>query len=216
MLSSTFLSEMSSKTGFNSVPAFDSSNWLSWSARMSQFLIAQKLWAYISGLITKPAFESSASSTATTHPATAKSIKACNDLITQDSAAISYIKMKCSESNVAGIPMMHTTSKEVQDSLKERFDKAFAAIILQKIWPAFSFRLSDGDLINEINKLAAMFGCLSSRGFTIPELVCSSILIMVLPHKWDSVTTYLLQSHLLDKLDWNLVSEAIISEFSCL
>jgi len=48
----SLLSNMSSKTGFDSVSAFDDSNWLSWSARMSQFLMAQKLWAYVSGLIT--------------------------------------------------------------------------------------------------------------------------------------------------------------------
>ena len=106
MLQSAFQSEMSFKTGFESVPAFDGSNWLFWSARMSQFLMAQKLWAYVSGLISKPALESSA-------PATAKSIKARNNWISEDSAAIRYIKMKCTESVVADIPASHTTSKEV-------------------------------------------------------------------------------------------------------
>jgi len=115
---------MSFKTRFDSVPAFDSSNWLFWSARMSQFLMAQKLWVYVSGLITKPALESSAPATATSRPATAESIKACNDWVTEDSAAIGYIKMKCTESVVVDIPVTHTTSKEVWDGLKERFDKA--------------------------------------------------------------------------------------------
>jgi len=178
--------------------------------------MAQKLWAYISGLITRPALEFTAPSTATSCPTTAKSVKAHNDWVTEDSAAISYIKMNCTKSVVAGIPTMHTTSKEVWDSLKERFNKASAAIMLQEIQQALSFRLSGGDPIHEISKLSAMFGCLSSREFTIPEFVHASILIMALPHKWDSVTTYLLQSHALDKLNWDLVSEAIISEFSCL
>ena len=86
--------------------------------------------------------------------------------------------------------------------------------MLQEIRQAFSFRLSGGDPIHEISKLSVMFGRLSSRGFTIPEFVCAFILIMALLHKWDSVATYLLQSHALDKLNWDLVSEAIISEFS--
>jgi len=200
---------MSSKTGFK---AFDSSNWLFWSTRMSQFLMAQTLWAYVSGLIIKPTLESTALSTATSCPATVKSIKACNNWVTEDNVAISYIKMRCTKSVVAGIPVTHTTSKKVWDGLKERFNKASATIMLQEIWQAFSSRLSGGDPINKISKLAAMFGCLSSRGFTIPEFVHASILIMALPHKWDSITTYLLQSHALDKLDWNLVSKAIISE----
>ena len=97
---------MSSKTRFESVPAFDSSNWLSWSARISQFLMAQKLWAYVSSLIPKPVLESSA-------PATAESVKAHNDWISEDSVVIGYIKMKCTESVVAGIPASHTISKEV-------------------------------------------------------------------------------------------------------
>ena len=86
---------------------------------------------YVSGLIPKPALESSA-------PITAESIKAHNDWISEDSAVIGYIKMKCTESMVAGIPASHTTSKEVWDSLKEKFDKVSAAVVLQEIRSASS------------------------------------------------------------------------------
>jgi len=180
---------MSSKTRFDSVPAFDSSNWLSWSARMSQFLMAQKLWVYVSGLITKPALESTALSTATSRPATAESVKACNDWVTEDSAAIGYIKMKCTESVVAGIPMMHMTLKEVWDSLKEHFNKASAAVVLQEICKAFSFRLSGGDPIDEISKLTAMFACLEQCGFMVPDFIQALILIIAIPQKWDMIST---------------------------
>jgi len=88
--------------------------------------MAQKLWAYVSGLISKPALESSA-------PVTAESVKARNDWISEDSAAIRYIKMKCTESVATGIPASHTTSKEVWDGLKEKFNKVSAAVILQEI-----------------------------------------------------------------------------------
>jgi len=147
---------------------------------MSQFLMAQKLWAYVSSLIPKPALESSA-------PTTAESVKAHNDWISEDSAAIGYIKMKCTESVVVGIPASHTTSKEVWDGLKEKFNKASAAIVLQEIRSAFSFRLSDGDPMHEISKLSVMFSCLSDWGFSIPDFVHALILIMAIPSKWDSV-----------------------------
>ena len=75
---------MSSKSGFDTIPAFNSANWLSWSSRMSQFLMAQKLWAYTSGLIIKPALESAAATTASSCPATAKSIKAHNEWISEE------------------------------------------------------------------------------------------------------------------------------------
>ena len=88
---------MSSKSGFDTIPTFNGTNWLSWSSRMSQFLMAQKLWAYTSSLITKPALESTATATTTSYPATAESIKACNEWISEDSAAIGYIKMKCTK-----------------------------------------------------------------------------------------------------------------------
>jgi len=204
---------MSSKTGFDSVPAFDGSNWLSWSARMSQFLMAQKLWAYVSGLITKPALESSASATATSRPATAKSIKARNDWVSEDSVAIGYIKMKCSESVVASIPATHQTSKEVWDGLKERFDKASAAVMLQEIRKAFSFRLSGGDPTDEISKLAAMFARLEQRGFTVPDFIQASILIIAISQKWDQISTWLLSYYSLDKLEYGVVTNTIIGEY---
>ena len=37
----------------------------------------------------------------------------------------------------------------------------------------------------------------------------------ILP-KWDTLSTYLLQSHTLDKLNWDIVSKGIIDEYSCL
>jgi len=161
--------------------------------------MAQKLWAYVSSLIPKPALESSA-------PATAKSVKACNDWISEDSVAIGYIKMKCTESMVVGIPASYTISKEVWDSLKEKFDKVSAAVVLQEIQSAFSFRLSSGNPTHEISKLSAMFSRLLDWGFSIPDFVCTSILIMAIPSKWNSVATFLLQQYALDKLDWDTVS----------
>jgi len=175
--------------------------------------MAQKLWVYVSGLITKPALESSAAATATSCPATAESIKARNDWVSEDSAVIGYIKMKCSESVVASIPTMHTTSKEVWDGLKKRFDKASAAIVLQEIRKAFSFRLSGGNLTDEISKLATIFARLEQRGFTVPEFVQALILIIAIPQKWDQISTWLLSYYSLDKLEYGVVTDVIIGEY---
>jgi len=178
--------------------------------------MAQKLWAYVSGLITKPALESSAPATATSHPTTAKSIKAHNDWVIKDSAAIGYIKMKCTESVVVAIPATHTTSKEVWDGLKERFDKASAATVLQEICKAFSFRLSSGDPIDEISKLTAMFAHLEQRGFMVPDFVQASILIIAILQKCDIISTWLLSYYSLDKLEYSIVANAITEEYQCL
>jgi len=199
---------MSSKTGFDSVPAFDCSNWLSWFTRMSQ-----KLWAYVSGLITKSALESSVPATATSCPTTAESIKARNDWVTEDSAAIGYIKMKCTKSVVAGIPTIHTTSKEVWDGLKECFDKASAATVLQEICKAFSFRLSGGDPIDEISKLTAMFAHLEQCGFMVPDFIQASILIIAIPQKWDTISIWLLSYYSLDKLEYSIVANVITRKY---
>ena len=207
---------MSSKSGFNTIPTFNGANWLSWSSRMFQFLMAQKLWTYTSGLITKPALESSAPATSFSHPATAKSIKACNEGISEDSAVISYIKMKCTESVVAGMDASDDTSKKIWNALKVKFDRASVAIILEEICKAFGFRLSGGDPTGEISQLAAMLGQLADHGFMVPKFVCASILLMAIPPKWDTLSTYLLQLHALDKLDWDIVSKGIIGKYSCL
>jgi len=175
--------------------------------------MVQKLWAYVSSLITKPALESSAPTTATSRPATAESIKACNDWVTEDSAVIGYIKMKCTESVVAGIPAMHTTSKEVWDSLKKCFNKASAATVLQEICKAFSFSLSGGDPIDEISKLAAIFARLEQCGFTVPDFIQALILIIGIPQKWDMISTWLLSYYSLDKLEYSIVANAITGEY---
>ena len=148
---------MSSKSGFDTIPAFNGTNWLSWSSRMSQFLMAQKLWTYTSGLISKPALELTAAATTTSRPTTAESIKAHNEWISEDSAVIGYIKMKCAESVVAGMNASNDTSKKVWDAPKVKFNKASAAIVLEEICKAFGFRLSGGDPTGEISQLAAMF-----------------------------------------------------------
>jgi len=70
--------------------------------------------------------------------------------------------------------------------------------------------------MHEISKLSAIFYCLSDRGFSISDFIHASILIMAIPSKWDSVTTFLLQQYVLDKLDWDTVSESVISKFSCM
>ena len=126
----------SSKSGFDTIPVFDRLNWLSWSTRMLQFLMAQKIWPYVARTVTKLALVATSS---TDHTVTPASIKKCMDWVLEDSSAIGYIKIKCNESIVAGMPATQDTSKAIWDGLKEKYNKASAAIILSKICQAFGF-----------------------------------------------------------------------------
>ena len=189
---------MSSKNGFSNIPTFDGSNWLTWSARMSQFFMVNKVWSYIAGLYPKPApvretisvpasmspqpSGSSRPTTSTTQRPVTNGKKIA-DWVNEDGSAIRYIKMKCTEAIVAGLPASANTSKLVWEELKEKYDKASAASILQEIHKAFTFRLSGGDPTGEIQKLAAMFTCLGECGFTVPDFVQASILIIAIPQK---------------------------------
>jgi len=111
---------------------------------------------------------------------------------------------------------MHMTSKEVWDGLKKRFNKASAATVLQEIHKAFSFRLSGGDPIDEISKLAAMFTRLEQHGFMVPDFVQALILIIAIPQKWDMISTWLLSYYSLDKLEYTIVANTITGEYQCL
>jgi len=91
--------------------------------------------------------------------------------------------MKCQEAIIAGISTTTDTSKEVWKDLKEKYDKASAVSVLQKIRKAFSFQLSGGDPTNEIQKLTAIFACLEQHGFTVPDFIQASILIIAIPQK---------------------------------
>jgi len=219
---------MSFKNGFANIPIFDGSNWLSWSARMSQFLMANKVWSYVIGTYSKPApiretistlvsspqplGSSSSHSAATTTLGPVTNGKEIADWINDDGSVIGYIKMKCQEAIIAGIPATTDTLKKVWDNLKEKYNKASAASVLMEIHKVFSFRLSGGDPTSEIQKLAAMFAHLEQRGFTVPDFVQASILIIAIPQKWDQISTWLLSYYSLNKLEYSIVANVIIRE----
>ena len=205
MLSSSLSIRMSFKNGFTDIPVFDGSNWLSWSTRMSRFLMANKMWSYITGTYPKPAPIRETISTLVSSPQPSGSSSSCPaattttlgpvtngkeiaDWINDDGSAIGYIKMKCQEAIVVGIPATADTSKKVWDNLKEKYDKASAVSVLMEIRKVFSFRLSSGDPTSEIQKLAAMFARLEQCSFTVPNFVQASILIIMIPQKWDQIS----------------------------
>ena len=224
---------MSFKKGFADIPIFDGSNWLSRSARMSQFLMANKVWSYITGTYPKPAPIKETISTlvsspqpsglSSSHPATTTTTlgpvtngKEIANWINNDGSAIRYIKMKCQEVIITDIPTTTDTSKKVWDNLKEKYNKASTASVLIEIHKAFSFQLSGGDPTSEIQKLAAIFAHLEQCSFIIPNFVQASILIIVIPQKWDQISTWLLFYYSLDKLEYSVVANAIIGEHQCL
>jgi len=228
MLLSSLSIRMSFKNRFADIPIFDGSNWLSWSARMSQFLMANKVWSYVTGTYPKlaliretisalvsspqPSGSSSSCPTATTTLGPVTNGKEIADGVNNDGPAIRYIKMKCQEVIIAGISATTDTSKKVWDDLKEKYNKASTASVLMEICKVFSFRLSDGDPTSEIQKLAVMFAYLEQRGFTIPDFIQASILIIAIPQKWDQISTWLLSYYSLDKLEYGIVANAIIGE----
>jgi len=124
--------------------------------------------------------------------------------------------MKCQEAIVVGIPTTADTSKKVWKDLKEKYDKASAVSILQEICKVFIFRLSGGNPTNEIQKLAAMFARHEQCSFMVPDFVQASILIIAIPQKWDTISTWLLFYYSLDKLEYSVVANAIIGEHQCL
>jgi len=225
MLLSSRSIRMSFKNRFADIPIFDGSNWLSWSARMSQFLMANKVWSYVIGTYTKPApiremisapaaspqpLGSSSSCPAATTLGPVTNSKEIADWINDDGSAIRCIKMKYQEAIVMDIPTTPDTSKKVWEDLKKKYDKASTASILQKIHKVFSFWLSGGDPTNEIQKLAAMFAHLEQCGFMVSDFVQASILIIVIPQKWDMISTWLLSYYSLDKLEYSVVANMII------
>jgi len=225
MLSSSLSIRMSFKNRFADIPIFDGSNWLSWSARMSQFLMANKVWSYVTGTYPKPApikETISAPASSSSCPATTTTLgpvmngKKIADWINDDGSVIGYIKMKCQEVIIAGIPTTADTSKKVWDDLKEKYNKASAASVLMEIYKVFSFRLSGGDPTSEIQKLAAMFACLEQCSFTVPDFIQASILIIAILQKWDQISTWLLSHYSLNKLKYSIVANVIIGEHQCL
>jgi len=194
--------------------------------------MATKVWSYVTGTYPKPAPIRERISAPVSSPQPSGSSSSCSaatitqgpitngkeiaNWVNDDGSAIRYIKMKCQEAIVVGIPATADTSKKVWDDLKEKYDKASTASVLMEIHKAFSFRLSGGDPTSEIQKLAAMFAHLEQCGFTVPDFVPASILIIMIPQKWDQISTWLLSYYLLNKIEYSIVANAIIGEHQSL
>jgi len=58
-----------------------------------------------------------------------------------------------------------------------------------------------------------MFTRLEQRGFTVPDFVQASILIIAIHQKWNQISTWLLSYYSLDKLEYGIVTNAIIREY---
>jgi len=117
--------------------------------------MANKVWSYVTGtylklapireMISAPVSFPQPSGLSSSHPATTTTLgpvmngKEIGDWVNDDGSVIGYIKMKCQEAILTGIPATADTSKKVWNNLKEKYDKASAASVLMEICKAFSF-----------------------------------------------------------------------------
>ena len=113
------------------------------------------MWSYIIGtypklapireMISAPASSPQPSGSSSSHPAATTTQgpitngKEIANWVNDDESVIGYIKMKCQEAIIAGIPTTADTLKKVWNDLKEKYDKASAASVLMEICKVFSF-----------------------------------------------------------------------------
>jgi hypothetical protein len=106
----------------------------------------------------------------------------------------------------------YTTWATLKENFGERTVSAFYADFKQIL----AMKLSGGNPIPEIERLATLLGRLGDTPIELPETLQAMILLAALPPKWDSVAQLFFQcANLATALTLPNVRKAIIQEYEC-
>jgi hypothetical protein len=173
------------------VPVLDSTNWRKWEVCMTAYLQTQELWEVVSEN-TKPIEPEQPEDEESTEYATAKA-----------AYKAAYAIWKKENSKASGIITLHVAAHlrhNISDSayatwtmLKRVFSAPTVSALYADFKQVLATKLSGGNPIPEIERLATLFGRLSGTPLQLSETLQAMILLTALPSKWDSVAQMFFQ-----------------------
>ena len=215
-----------------SVPTFNGANWLEWSNKTKSYLQATGLWFVVSGrevpkhptlgampvLEVGPARETSeaAGERLAAHTAALEDWREKSDANleweTRDMKVLGFFKLKI-------VPSIHhlfenRTSSQVWNLLRERYQAVGVGALYADFVAATNFRLSgSGNPDPEIARLSHLFQKLHVNNLELPEMIKAMMLLRAIPQKWESIAQIAVQSNDPDRLTFEAIRQALITEF---
>jgi len=193
------------------VPVLDGMNYRDWAVLMQLYLQLQDLWEVVDGSHRMPA--------ALAAGATASETTIYNDAYVKwnvaDNKATGVITLRIS----ASLRHYHSANQSARtfwENLKTAFGAASMPAVYVDFKQVINTKLSGGNPVPKMERMATLFGCLVTNSLTIIASLQGLILLAALPNKWDNVAQLFMQrTDLTTSLTFSNVRTAIKQEYEC-
>ena len=190
------------------VPVLDGTNFTAWAPKMKNYLMFQGWWDQVEeGIISRPN-EAAAS---TDEKVKKEALQAIKEWDKVDGMAMGAIGMRLTP-NIANAIKDETCAGSVWDTLKKVYGQPGLPVIYSDFKKALQFRLSGSDPRPETAEIRLLLDWLHENKVEVPKFIKAMILISVIPKKWDTIVTLILQETDLKKITFDLVVNKIIAE----
>jgi hypothetical protein len=191
------------------VPVLDGTNYRDWQVLMQSFLQMQDLWEVVGGTHRMPA--------ALAQGATASQTTAYNEAYAKwnsiDNKAIGAITL-CITASLRHYRGTNDTSRTFWNNLKTAFGTASMPAVYADFKQVVNIKLSGGNPIPDLERMATLFGRLGANSLTLPDNLQALLLLASLPSKWDSVAQLFMQrTDLTTSLTFTNVRAAVTQEY---
>ena len=177
------------------VPVFDGSNFLEWSAQMKGYLQLKGWGRIVDGTITRPAAQG-ADQTAWDNA---------------DEMALGCITLKLAHNMRTG--MVGATSALTWTALQTTFARSSVSAVYQDFKAAIRMKVGTSNPAKDITKLFTHLERLKANGVTIPDYVQGMMLLNAIPDDWDHVAAYYVQTTTaIANVSFTAIRTAILAE----
>jgi len=212
------------------VPILDGTNYHDWAVLMQSFLQMQELWEVVGGRLRMPTEPTRPTAPCPTPPATtALPVPPAQQEAYDNAMAdyqVAYDAWNLADNKALGAITLHLapqlqhyrTANITARAIWTNLERAFGAPSMSTIFADFRIvmgsKLSGGNPVPEIERIAELYGRLALNNFPIADSLQGLMLLAALPNKWDSIAQLFMQrSNLAQVLTFSNVQVAIIQEY---
>jgi len=191
------------------VPILNGTNYHDWAVLMQSFLQLQDLWEVVDGSHHMP--------TALTPGATASQTTAYNTAYAEwniaNNKATGAITLRIA-AHLRHYRSANQSARTFWGNLKTAFGAASMPAVFADFKQVINAKLSGGNPVPEMERMATLFGRLATNNLTITPSLQGLILLAALPNKWDNVAQLFMQrTDLTTSLTFANVRTAIKQEY---
>src|ERR1700678_4411415 len=179
-----------------SVPLFDGSNFLEWSAQMTAYLMKVGCWRIVNGTTTRPLAAGIAQ----------------DDWDNKDEIAHGSLILRLAHNLRTGV--VGTTAATTWTNVNMTWARTGVSSVYQDFKAAMRVRVSRGNPANYIMKLFTHLERLRANQVIIPDYVQGMMLLNVISNEWDHVAAYYAQTtQQVSTVSFAVIRTAILAEF---